>query len=119
MNRVDGKIGEDLALDYLLAKGLRLRERNWRCGHLEVDLIMEDDTFLHIVEVRSRTVPYMLSPSDSVNRSKQRKLFRAASAYVAGYDIRKEVIFDIVAITYEGDKYEIEYYEGALIPLHV
>jgi putative endonuclease len=119
MNRVDGKIGEDLALDYLLAKGLRLRERNWRCSHLEVDLIMEDETFLHIVEVRSRTAPYMVSPLDSVNREKQRRLFRAASAYVKRHNIDKEVIFDIVTITYEEDSHYIEYHKGALIPLYV
>ncbi len=119
MNRVDGKIGEDLALDYLLANGLKLRERNWRCGHLELDLIMEDDTFLHIVEVRSRTAPCMISPLESVNREKQRRLFRAASAYVIRHNITKEVIFDIVAITYEGAEHYIEYHKGALIPLYV
>ena len=35
-----GKRGEEEALDYLQQQGLELRERNWRSGHFEVDLIM-------------------------------------------------------------------------------
>lgn len=119
MERADGKRGEKIALQHLLRRGLRLRERNWRCGHLELDLVMEDDSRIHIIEVRSRTAPYLISPLESVDRTKQRKIIRAASAYVKRYRIRKEVVFDIVSITYFEDKYNIEYYEGAFFPLYI
>ena len=55
------------------------------------------------------------SVRSSVNREKQRRLFRAASAYVKRHNIDKEVIFDIVAITYEEDSHYIEYHKGGLI----
>lgn len=117
-----GKLGEDIALKYLLDEGLTLRERNWRCGHLEVDLIMEDREYVHIIEVKSRTAPYLVSPEDAVVKEKQRRLFRAASAYVKRYHFTKEVIFDIVSVTFIGeghDEYDIEYYKGAFIPIYV
>jgi putative endonuclease len=119
MHRVDGKRGEDIAYEYLLRLGLRPLVRNWRCGHLEVDIIMEDQRYIHIVEVRSRTAPYLVSPLDSVDKTKQRKLFRAASAYAKKHKVTKEIIFDIVSVTYLGESYDIEYFEGAFYPLYV
>lgn len=119
MNRADGKMGEELALKHLLGKGLRLRERNWRCGHLEIDLIMEEERFLHIIEVRSRTVPYMVSPAESVVKGKQRRIFRAAASYARRHNIRKEIIFDIVSVTYDNGGYDIEFLEGVLLPLYI
>lgn len=119
MERAEGKIGENLALRYLEKRGLRLLERNWRYGHLEVDLIMEDDLYLHIIEVRSRTAPYLISPAETVDWKKQRRLAKAAAAYIRRNNIGKEVLFDIVAITYEGKNYKLEYYQGAFIPLYV
>lgn len=119
MIRADGYKGEEIALSFLLEKGLKLRERNWRHHHLEVDLIMEDERYVHIVEVRTRTAPYLVSPAESVKKGKQRRLFRAASAYALKYNIRKEIVFDIVSIVYVAQGYEIEYLEGALLPLYI
>lgn len=119
MERADGKRGEKIALQYLLNRGLRIRDRNWRCGHLELDLVMEDENLIHIIEVRSRTAPYLISPLDSVDRTKQRKIIRAASAYMKRFRIRKEVVFDIVSVTYFENGYNIEYYEGAFFPLYI
>ena len=57
-NRQDlGKKGEDVALEYLLQRGMKLLERNWRSGHKELDLVMEEEGFIRIVEVRSRNWP--------------------------------------------------------------
>ena len=37
-----GIIGEEEAAKMLEAKGFRIKEHNWRMGHLEVDLIAEN-----------------------------------------------------------------------------
>ena len=52
-----GKLGETIALEYLLQMGYKLLERNWRCRHKEIDLIMEGGDGIHIVEVRTRKAP--------------------------------------------------------------
>ena len=52
--QLQGIAGEDLATNLLLQKGYRILERNWHCGHLEVDIIAETDDYLVIVEVKTR-----------------------------------------------------------------
>ena len=36
-----GKAGERLAEEYLVQNGFSILHRNWRCGHEEIDLIVQ------------------------------------------------------------------------------
>lgn len=53
-NKKTGRQGEDLALEYLRAKGLRLLERNYLIWGGELDLIMKDGEEYVFVEVKTR-----------------------------------------------------------------
>lgn len=68
-----GRIGEQLALEFLQKRGYRLLARNWRDGHKELDLVMEDDCCLRIIEVRCRS----LSRSRSMGRSMDMSMGRS------------------------------------------
>lgn len=98
-----GKLGEDMALEYLLQSGYRLLERNWRCRHKEVDLIMEGKDGLHIVEVRTRKEPVALEPELTVDRSKQRNLETAAGAWIRQNGEGRQVHFDIMSVVLDSD----------------
>ena len=119
-NRQDlGKKGEDVALEYLLQRGMKLLERNWRSGHKELDLVMEEEGFIRIVEVRSRTYPAQIDPFESVDTVKRKKIMQAAKGYVASNRslIRdKEVVFDVVSILFNGELFKIEYIREAFAP---
>ena len=98
-----GRRGEDAALDYLRRAGLQLVARNWRSGHLEVDLIMEDITSIRIVEVKTLHTGDGFDPSENVTPDKRRKLIRAAKAFYAAHPTQKEIKFDVVTVLFEGD----------------
>lgn len=122
MESVGGKIkrgreGEQIALEYLLQRGFKLMERNWRHRHLEVDLIMEKGGMVHIVEVRSKSFPAIVDPLESVGRAKRNNLIKAANYYVLDRRIDSEVVFDIVSVLFlpNGD-YNVEFYENAFLP---
>lgn len=53
-NKKTGEAGENLALEYLLAKGLSLMERNYLIWGGELDLIMKDKQEYVFVEVKTR-----------------------------------------------------------------
>ena len=36
-----GHLGENAACEYLVQHGYRIRERNWRLGNIEIDIIAE------------------------------------------------------------------------------
>ena len=70
-----------MAAKLLQEKGYKILARNWRCGHLEVDIIAETDDYLVIVEVKTRKSAAFGEPEVFVDRQKQRNLIRAAMCY--------------------------------------
>lgn len=79
-----GRLAEDLALAYLLGRGLVPITRNYRCRLGEIDLIMRDHDSIVFVEVRLRTVGAYASAAESIDLRKQRKIVAAARYFLAG-----------------------------------
>lgn len=92
-----GRRGEDIALEFLLERGYRLVARNWRCRHAELDIVVEDERYLRVVEVKSRRTN-AIAPIERVGSEKIKMIVRATDSFVRRYNIEKEVAFDIVSI---------------------
>ena len=120
-----GRKGEQEAGAYLARLGHRIIARNWRSGHLELDLVTLTGNELHIVEVKSRTAPVMAEPQRNVGREKQRRLVAAAQAFLHS-DERKnlpadlEVFFDVLSVVFYGTgaDFAVDYFPKAFIPLY-
>ena len=50
-----GKEGEQLAVDFLIAGGYEILERNYRFDKAEVDIIARNNECLAIIEVKTRS----------------------------------------------------------------
>ena len=111
-----GKLGEDLAVNYLINKGYQILERNWHSGHKEIDIIALDDTTLVIVEVKTRKSDNFGEPDIAVGRDKQRLLIWAAEAFVRHKNLDVDIRFDIISIVFTETEPEIEHIEDAFIP---
>lgn len=114
--QLHGIFGEDLAVNLLLKKGYTIRERNWRCGHLEVDIIAETDNFLIIVEVKTRKSAVFGEPEVFVDKLKQKRLIRAAMYYAKFKQVTKEIRFDIISVVNSPEMQEIRHIENAFKP---
>ena len=122
---VVGRKGEEEASRYLAGLGHRILARNWRGGHLELDIVTLAGNELHFVEVKSRVAPVMAEPQRNVGREKQRRLVAAAQAFLHAEDRKElpadlEVFFDVMSVVFygAGADFEIEYYPKAFIPLY-
>jgi putative endonuclease len=95
-----GECAEREAESHLLARGLKLRERNYRCKAGEIDLIMADGDACVFVEVRYRKQQRFGSPAETVDWGKQLKLRRAAEHFLQTRGLVDKVPcrFDVVSI---------------------
>lgn len=115
-----GIIGEEEATKMLKAKGFRIVERNWRMGHLELDLIAENRKEIVFAEVKARTSTYSnRMPEEYVDEDKKRRMTAAANAYIKYKKIEKTPRFDIIGILVNSETNEITYrnhLENAFLP---
>lgn len=113
-----GRLGEQLARDFLIAKGYQILEQNWVCGHKEIDLIAMDGKELVIVEVKTRRVTFLVEPEETVDKYKQRYLIWSAESYIERNNLDVEVRFDIVAIVVDkNNEHRIDHIENAFYPM--
>ena len=109
-----GKWGEQMAVDLLTTEGWAIRERNWRLGHLEIDIIAQKDDMLVFAEVKTRS-EQEADPLESVGRRKMSHMATSASAYMSRHGLdRMNVRFDIFAVSgTPGDGYTVEHVADA------
>mgnify|MGYP003610685808 CR=1 FL=1 len=108
-----GKLGEELAVDFLIAKGYEILETNWTFQKAEVDIIALKDNILAVVEVKTRSSIDFGSPQDFVKPKKIKLLVKAVNEYVIENDLDVAVRFDIIAIHAKGNEFEMEHLEEA------
>lgn len=75
--KADGRLGEDLAADFFIAKGFRVVDRNWTHRLGEIDLIIEREGEVRFVEVKYRNTLMFGYPEEAITGKKLRHLERA------------------------------------------
>ena len=94
-----GSRWEKLALEHLVAQGLKPISANFRCRLGEIDLVMLDRNCVVFVEVRYRRANRFANAAASVDMRKQRKLIRSAAVFLARHPQygNHATRFDVVA----------------------
>lgn len=105
-----GRLGEEIAAEYLEAIGYSLVAANFTVpvgrnlrGALvqsEVDIVAYDGATLCFIEVKTRASDWFASPEANVDLRKQRQVARAARAYRRLFDLMSAPYrFDVVSVT--------------------
>ncbi len=86
-----GKLGEDVACEYLRRHGFTIRDRNYAKKTGELDVVAEKENTLHFVEVKTVLAHNFVSersssddydPSQNLHEAKIRRVTRTAEWYV-------------------------------------
>ncbi|MGR2751490.1 YraN family protein [Agromyces arachidis] len=94
-----GRRGEQLAADHLQARGMRVIDRNWRCPHGELDLVLRDGDETVFVEVKTRAGDGYGHPFEAITARKLARLRRLALAWCDAHDgPRGRIRLDAVAV---------------------
>lgn len=116
MSTIDtGRAGEDEAVVFLKKLGFKIKARNWHFQKAEIDIVAENEDWVAIVEVKTRSGDAFGNPEEFVTRTQQRHLIRAANAYIDAHPTDKDVRFDIIAILLE-PKFQLEHIPEAFYP---
>lgn len=98
-----GERGEVLAWEYLLKKGYKILEKNYRCKIGEIDIIACHQKRLLFIEVKTRSSEHYGPPEEAVTLFKQKKIIKIAEWF------RKEkgcqqmpAAFEVIAIDWDG-----------------
>ena len=83
LNLETGKLGEDIAANFLEEKGYKILFRNFKTRYSEIDLIAQKGKSLIFVEVKTRKGEAFGSPEEAINKNKKNRLKKAAQAFVA------------------------------------
>jgi len=110
-----GKKGEQLAVNYLINKGYKIVERNWRFQKAEIDIIATKDKILISVEVKTRSTNDFGNPQDFVTPKKIKLMVSAMNEYILNKDLDIELRFDIVAITKDKSSFDIQHFKDAFL----
>lgn len=98
-----GDWGEQYAVNYLRWRGYTVKERNYRAGHHEIDIIASRFGLLVFVEVKARSylpseVDALPPPGTAVKRDKQRFTRQAAREYLFTHPTKKKPRMDVIEV---------------------
>ena len=109
-----GAAGEKAAQRYLLSRGIRILEINWRDPLCEIDIIASDGRHLLIVEVKSRMEYTATTPLDAINVAKAHQMMLGGMRYAQRLNIDLPIRYDVVEALYcpASDVFEMKYHKG-------
>ena len=104
-----GDLGEQIAVRYLRRHGYWIRERNWRFGKDEIDVIATTLRDVVFVEVKTRRysaeeLDLAPPPGTAVHAHKQRHTRACARNYLAEHRLRKQPRMDVIEVWLSKDE---------------
>lgn len=108
-----GKLGEELAVDFLEKNGYEILETNWTFQKAEVDIIAQKNNILAVIEVKTRSSLDFGLPQDFVKPKKIKLLVKAINEYIIMNDLDVNVRFDIIAVHATSTSFAIDHLEEA------
>ena len=94
-----GNLGEDAACDYLIGRGYKIIERNYKCKIAEIDIIAYDNRgVLCFCEVKTRRDSNFGYGYEAVNSAKIHQLKKGAQSYVRSKKLDCVMRFDVIEV---------------------
>lgn len=104
-----GRIGEDVAGEFLKRKGFKIISKNYRKPYGELDLVALKSKIYHFIEVKTvswETVSNQnlsvshetKNPEENIHPQKIERLKRIIQSYLVSHEIESEWQFDVISV---------------------
>jgi len=123
MRKEVGKIGEEIAAEFLRKKGYKILDRNYKFqipGDLqrgEIDIVAKKGDAICFVEVKTLKDPKIeIFPEDKINFSKKKKLIATAESWLIKNKIPLDSKWqiDVISVEIKEGKTKISHFENAI-----
>jgi putative endonuclease len=103
-NTTIGREGETRAVNFLVGKGIRILERNYRTRSGEIDIIAQEGETIVFIEVKSWSYYGIESLEKALNTKKRHKIIETSKYFLSLHrEYRYMAIrFDIIFISQKG-----------------
>jgi putative endonuclease len=94
-----GNYGERIAADRLVAAGMTILDRNWRCSEGEIDIVARDGDVLVVCEVKTRRGTAFGGALEAITPVKAQRLRRLAACWLRAHDVHPlEIRIDAIGV---------------------
>ncbi|MFA6570364.1 MAG: YraN family protein [Bacteroidota bacterium] len=106
-----GSQSENIACDFLVAKGYKIIKKNFHFGKTgEIDIIAEDKGVLVFCEVKSKYKDAFGNPLEWITPKKQFKIRKVAEGYLyVNKIVDKDCRLDVIVIDFTVNPFKIEH----------
>ena len=80
-NKTVGQRGEDRAAQFLVERGFRVVERNYRCRYGEADIVVQSRRGIGLIEVKARGSDAFGLPAEAIGQTKVRRMQRIGECW--------------------------------------
>ena len=112
--KILGKLGEEVAINYLKNRGYKIITRNFRTRHGEIDVICEKDKSLIFIEVRTKWDLSSILPEESITKKKIERYKKLALEYLMNLEKKyKDIKFEFIGIEFKNEvEFQINHIEN-------
>ena len=117
-NQSLGKLGEDLASDYLSKKRFSILQRNFKAGYGEIDIICQSaNGVIVFIEVKTRVGDSYGEPVESITPWKLREVIKTAEFFLLRNKLDCDWRIDVIAVSLKDNQtiQELEHFENVTL----
>ena len=108
-----GKIGENIAKNYLIQKGFRILHTNFHSRYGEIDIICEDLKYIVFIEVKTKTDHNFSHACERVDYYKQQKILKTIDFYFSENSVFKQPRIDVIEVILQSDRFIVNHFINA------
>ncbi len=110
-----GRFGEKLAEKYLVKNNYKIVEKNFRCKFGEIDIVAFYKKELIFIEVKTRTNNKYGTGINSIDKNKEKHLYKTAEYYLYNKKINIGIRIDAIEITLNKGLVSIKHYKNIIL----
>lgn len=112
-NLATGQRAEAVAAGYLVERGYKILQQNWRTRYCEIDIVASRAGTVHFVEVKYRSTDQQGSGLDYITAQKLRQMNFAAQLWMQNHQWQGGVVLSALAVS--GPNFTVTEFIEALV----